>query len=170
MLAQWSYFSIFCLFRRYLGISSSFGARRPAKSVSPLSFTSDMTSLPLFLLDALHVDALDLHFFNFYVISASCEVRVGRACECVLRRYVLLVANFMRIANSLVWRAEAPCVARKSPNIENVAQKSNVGNCDALFRWLSSSGHRYSSGLVAQRARSRNNARRRTGAVHLATS
>ena len=60
-LAQWPYFSIFCLFRRYLGISSSFGAPRPAKSDPPPSFTSEMTYLPLSLLDVRYIDALDVH-------------------------------------------------------------------------------------------------------------
>jgi len=84
VLAQWLYFSIFYLFRRYLGISSSFGAPRPAKPDSPPGFMSDMNYLLLFQLDVLHVDALDVYFVNFYVISASYKVRVGRACELVL--------------------------------------------------------------------------------------
>ena len=53
-----------------------------------------MTYLSLSLLDVLHVDALDVHFVNYSAISASYEVRVGRACELALCRWVLLVANF----------------------------------------------------------------------------
>ena len=34
------------------------------------------------------------YFVNFYVISASYEVREGRACELALCLKVLLVANF----------------------------------------------------------------------------
>ena len=45
-----------------------------------------MTYLLLFQLDVLHVDALDVHVVNFYVISASYEARVGRACELALCR------------------------------------------------------------------------------------
>ena len=52
----------------------------------PPSFTSAMAYLTLYLFDVLHVDALDVHFVNFYVISASYEVRVGRASELAPRR------------------------------------------------------------------------------------
>ena len=52
----------------------------------PARFTSEFTYLPLSLLDMLHGDALDVHFVNCYVISASYEVRVGRACELALCR------------------------------------------------------------------------------------
>ena len=78
--------------------------------------TSDMTYLPFSLLDVLHGDALDVHFVNFYVISASYEVRVGRACELALYRYVHLVVNFNADREFAGLGAETPCVARKSPN------------------------------------------------------
>ena len=67
-------------------VSSSFSGQKPAKSDSPPEVLSIMTYLPLSLLDVLSVDALDVHFVNFCVISASYEVRVGRACELALCR------------------------------------------------------------------------------------
>jgi len=53
-----------------------------------------MSYLPLSLLDVLHVDAHDVHFANWYVISASYEARVGRVCELALCLWVFLVEKF----------------------------------------------------------------------------
>ena len=45
------------------------------------------------LLDVLHGDALDVHFVDFYVISASYGARVGRSCELALCSYVIKVTS-----------------------------------------------------------------------------
>ena len=77
----------------------------------------------------------------------------------------------MRVANSPVYGVlNAPRRFTIAGYVKISPHLSNVGNCDALIRCQGSSGRRYSSWLVGQRARPVNLARRGTGVVHLATS
>ena len=68
------------------------------------------------LLDVLHGDALDVHFVNFYVISAY-GARVGQSCELALRGCVIQVAIIDADREFAGWELETPRVAEKPPNM-----------------------------------------------------